>query len=123
MQRQQSFGRRAPPQRKIPSPPPANPVFARIDEPRSVPLISSAPEEGDVDRDVAEWKAARKIRKRSFREPWRSASIACTLGFGAASWLLPESVASIAQLVTTALGAASLYAGLRRRTVTSDSPG
>jgi hypothetical protein len=80
--------------------------------------MSAAPSvdgDADVDRDVAEWKAARKVRKRSFREPWRSVCIAATLGFGVSSWLLPDSVADIAQLVTMCLAAASFFAGFRKR--------
>jgi hypothetical protein len=69
----------------------------------------------DVDRELEEWKASRKIHKRSFREPWRSLSIVSTIGFGLSSWLLPDSVADVAQLVTGGLGAASLFAGLRAR--------
>ena len=53
-----------------------------------------------IDLEIAEWKAARKLKKRSFREPWRSVAIAATLMFGTASWLLPDSVADIVQLVT-----------------------
>jgi len=69
----------------------------------------------EVDRDVKEWNKARKVRKRSFREPWRSVCIAATLGFGVSSWLLPDSVDNIAQLVTMGLAAASFFAGFRKR--------
>ena len=71
--------------------------------------------DADVDREVAEWNAMRKIRKRSFREPWRSVCIVATLGLAASSWLLPDSVANVAQLVTTGLAAASFFAGYRKR--------
>lgn len=69
----------------------------------------------DVDREVEEWKAMRKLRKRSFREPWRSVSVVAAIGFGMGSWLLPDAVATIAQLVTTGLALASFAAGYRRR--------
>ena len=72
--------------------------------------------DAEVDREVEEWNVARKIRKRSFREPWRSVCIAASLMFGLSSWLLPDSVADVAQLVTMGLAAASLFAGLRKRT-------
>jgi hypothetical protein len=69
----------------------------------------------DVDRELEEWKAARKLHKRSFREPWRTLAIVATVGFGVSSWLLPDSVADVAQLVTGGLGAASFFAGFRIR--------
>jgi len=69
----------------------------------------------DVDRELEEWKAARRAHKRSFREPWRTLAIASTVGFGLSSWLLPDSVADIAQYLTLALCAASFFAGFRRQ--------
>jgi len=69
----------------------------------------------DVDRELEEWKAARKLQRRSFREPWRTLAIAATVGFGLSSWLLPDSVADVAELVTGGLGAASFFAGFRIR--------
>ena len=109
------FGRRAPLRETQPQPPPG-PKLARTVRP--APAIPSAPLadlDVEVDREVEEWNAARKVRKRSFREPWRSVCIAATLMFGVSSWLLPDSVADIAQLVTMGLAAASLFAGLRKR--------
>ncbi len=67
-----------------------------------------------IDLEIAEWKAARKLKKRSFREPWRSVAIAATLMFGTASWLLPDSVADIVQLVTLGLTAAAFVAGFSK---------
>jgi hypothetical protein len=115
MQRQQSFGRRAPPRETLAQP---GLKLARNEEPRPEPAIAAVPSielGGDVDREVEEWNAARKVRKRSFREPWRSVCIAATLMFGLSSWLLPDSVADIAQLVTLGLAAASFFAGVRKR--------
>ena len=115
MQRQQSFGRRAPP-RETQAPP--APKQARSEELRREPTLPAVPLvefDVEVDREVKEWNAARKVRKRSFREPWRSVCIAATLMFGVSSWLLPDSVADIAQLVTLGLAAASLFAGVRKR--------
>jgi len=113
MQRQQSFGRRAPTQREAPKPAP-RPEPA--DDVRPAPVALAAPDpDAEVDREVEEWKAARKIRKRSFREPWRSVCIAASVGFGVSTWMLPDSVETVAQLVTTGLAAASFFAGYRKR--------
>jgi hypothetical protein len=116
MQPKRTFGRR--PQREQQRPEAA---LAQVGSVSSVedatqpPSLLPPPSERvvDVDRELEEWKAARKRHKRSFREPWRTLSIVCTLGFGLSSWLLPDSVADVAQLVTGGLGAASLFAGLR----------
>ena len=113
MQPQQPFGRRPPQQRETPAP-----KLARSEEPRPAPenlMKSAADLDADDDRDLAEWKAMRKIRKRSFREPWRSVCIAAVILFGLSTWLLPESVANVADLVTTGLAIASFFAGFRKR--------
>jgi len=123
MQRREHFGRRAASQPAVrrergpalgvvPAPEPQ--------EPRPVPSIqaileSSVSSDDEVQRDIANYKAMRKIKKRSFREPWRSVSIASAIGFGLSSWLLPDSVDNIAQLITLGLTLASLYAGYRKR--------
>jgi len=115
MQRQQSFGRRAPTQREAPKPAPIPP---RRPEPTNEvrPVAIAAPDpDAEIDREVEEWKAMRKIRKRSFREPWRSVCIAASVGFGVSTWMLPDSVETVAQLVTTGLAAASFFAGYRKR--------
>ena len=93
--------------------PPAVEIADRI-EPVSA-LLELRPADDDLDRELAEWKAARKLRKRSFREPWRSVSIAAAIGFGASNWLLPDSVAQIADFVSMGLFAVGIIAGLRRR--------
>jgi hypothetical protein len=67
-----------------------------------------------VEQELEEWQAQRKLRKRSFREPWRSVSFAAGLAFLATSWLLPESVANVAELVLAVLTIGSVYAGWRR---------
>jgi hypothetical protein len=118
MQRQETFGRRTAPQPKTQIGPLAATVPAPTGAVRPPPALSDMPTADsyvDVDRELEEWKAARKLRKRSFREPWRSVSIAAGLGFALSSWLLPDSVAEIAELVTTALCVASFYAGYRTR--------
>ena len=114
MQRQQSFGRRAPTQREAPKPAPSlrpEPT----DEVRPAPALLVRDPDAEIDREVEEWKAMRKIRKRSFREPWRSVCIAASVGFGVSTWMLPDSVETVAQLVTTGLAAASFFAGYRKR--------
>ncbi|MGA7676653.1 MAG: hypothetical protein WCA78_16600 [Rhizomicrobium sp.] len=118
MQPQQPFGRRTPQQRE--TPPQAAPKLARSEQPRPAQANLAEPAaqhdaDADDDRDLAEWKAMRKVRKRSFREPWRSVCIAATIMFGLSTWLLPDSVATIAELVTTGLAIASLFAGFRKR--------
>ena len=113
MQRQQSFGRRAPTQREAPKPAPS-PRPEPTDEVRPVAIAAPDPD-AEIDREVEEWKAMRKIRKRSFREPWRSVCIAASVGFGVSTWMLPDSVETVAQLVTTGLAAASFFAGYRKR--------
>jgi hypothetical protein len=117
MPNQKTFGRRAATQ---PSPasltdnlPPS--VVALFPPTPAVDATPPSPETIiDVDRELEEWKAARKIGKRSFREPWRTLAIAATVGFGLSSWLLPDSVADVAQYLTLALCAASFFAGFRK---------
>jgi hypothetical protein len=117
MRQSKTFGRRvATPIRQPPSPPTPQPQLLR-DEPRSSAAILPQPsndEFADVDRELEEWKAARKLRRRSFREPWRTLAIATSIGFGLSFWLLPDSVADVVQYVTAALSLASVFAGLRR---------
>ena len=111
---QRTFGRRAPPQRETP-PAPA-PKLARTQEACPAPANFAEPDaDAAIERELADYKAMRKIRKRSFREPWRSFCIAATLGIGLSSWLLPDSVANIAELVTTGLAIASFAAGYRKK--------
>ncbi len=125
MQSQKSFGRRASPQGELTArPPPAAIEPARgleatppspIEIQREPANVLSRADEADVDvdRELEEWKAARKIHRRSFREPWRSLALSSAVGFGLSSWLLPDSVANVAELVTGGLGAASFFAGFR----------
>ncbi len=67
----------------------------------------------DVDAELAQWNALRKAHKRSFREPWRTASIVCGVGFGLSYWLLPDQVANIAELLSGGLSVAAIVAGIR----------
>jgi hypothetical protein len=65
-----------------------------------------------VDRELAEWKRARKQHRRI---PWRQLSLMASLCFGIASFVLPDSVNASVQWLLYALMAASLYAGFSRR--------
>ena len=118
MQQKRNFGRR-------PVAPRPRPLIAKAIRPDAtapvpiVPVVSVVPaapaieELPDVDRELEEWKAARKRQKGRFREPWRTLSIATTVGFGLSFWLLPDSVANVVQYVTGGLALASFLAGLR----------
>jgi hypothetical protein len=116
MQPKKAFGRRPQPEQPRPKPVPAEVSLAQTSEAAPIPVPLSPQSEddiADVDRELEEWKAARKRYKRSFREPWRTLSIVAAVGFGLSSWLLPDSVADVAQLVTGGMAAASLFAGIR----------
>jgi hypothetical protein len=122
------FGRRA-----VPSPAPAEPpARTPAAEPPSVPVApqpASDPQPRSeippadipqraplsVDEELAQWKEQRKVRKRSFREPWRSVSIVAGLGFVATSWMVPDTVANVTQLALGVLSAGSFIAGWRAR--------
>lgn len=114
MQRREHFGRRRPPDLRREAAVPAAPEIRIAELPD---LLAPSTDDETVARDIAKWKAERKIRKRSFREPWRSVAIAAAIGFGLSSWLLPDSVADIAQLVTLGLSLAAFAAGFRRGAV------
>jgi len=116
MQQSKTFGRRV--RIEPPRPSPATPRWNLFqDELRT--SISALPqpsndEVADVDRELEEWKAARKLHRRSFREPWRTLAIATSIGFGLSFWLLPDSVADVVQYLTAGLTLASVFAGMRR---------
>ena len=114
MQQKRNFGRR--PVADEPRPRPLIAKAIRPDTTAPVPVVPSTPAMEalpDVDRELEEWKAARKKQKGRFREPWRTLSIATTVGFGLSFWLLPDSVANVVQYVTGGLALASFLAGLR----------
>jgi hypothetical protein len=114
MQQKRNFGRRP-----VQDEPRRRPLIVKVmrpDQTAPVPAVVAVPSSEDVpdvDRELEEWKAARKKQRGRFREPWRTLSIATTVGFGASFWLLPDSVANVVQYVTGALAAASFFAGLR----------
>jgi hypothetical protein len=131
----QAFGRRtAPPQTGPAAPRPATP--ANEDKPAERPVerpVERPPEKPPekavaasdafqspsdaVEDELEHWKALHKAKKRSFREPWRTCAIVTTGFFALSSWLLPDSVSDVAQLVTVALTVASIWAGWRRPAV------
>ena len=73
---------------------------------------SKKSEFASLDDELREWKLA---RRRNFEIPWRPLSLMATLCFGIASLVLPDSVNDNVQWLLYALGAASLYAGFRKR--------
>src|SRR5690349_24411290 len=117
MQQKRNFGRRP-----VADEPRPRPLIAKAIRPDAtapvpvVPVFSAAPTIDalpDVERELEEWKSARKTQRRRFREPWRTLSIATTVGFGLSFWLLPDSVANVVQYVTGGLALASFLVGLR----------
>jgi hypothetical protein len=122
MASQKSFGRKvpvpSPARRAAPAPQPlASPEPLLLDTP-----LPSLGRGDDVDAEVAEWNALRKAKRRSFREPWRTTSIVAGVGFGLSSWLLPDSVADIAQLVSGGLALAAFVVGFRPQSTMPDAP-
>lgn len=122
MAQQAQFGRRASAVTPRPKPVIPSRESAKVEwrEPvlagaaAAIPAPPPGRDEVSLDEELKQWKAARKAHKRSFREPWRSVSIAATLMFALGTWLLPDQVANIVQVLLLALGAASLYAGFRK---------
>lgn len=116
MRQSKTFGRRAriEPQRPLP----AIPRLYRLQDELRTQIVAlpepSNDEIADVDRELEEWKAARKLHRRSFREPWRTLAIATSIGFGLSIWLLPDSVADVVEYLTGGLTLASVFAGMRR---------
>jgi hypothetical protein len=128
MPQQKTFGRKVPAQDWGASGAPGIPAVPKaVQAPNSVlPNLSSLPPpdtRDDVDAEVAEWNALRKAKRRSFREPWRTTSIVAGLGFGLSSWLLPDSVANIMELITSGLALAAFVVGFRPQSTLPDEPG
>lgn len=65
-----------------------------------------------LDRELQEWKRA---RKQSFRMSWRPLSLMASLCFGMAYFVLPDSVNDLVQWPLYALAAVSFYVGISRR--------
>ncbi|MGH6827766.1 MAG: hypothetical protein ACREFW_02505 [Rhizomicrobium sp.] len=63
-----------------------------------------------MDDELQEWK-----RARPFLFPWRAFSLVAGLSFGAASFVLPDSINRMLEWPLYLLSASALYAGLRKR--------
>jgi len=135
MQPSKSFGRRAAASPALPASLPAVRKIrsAPAVERREPPAVESQPasetfpvapsnKKLTVEQELEQWKESRKIRKRSFREPWRSVSIVAGLGFVATSWMLPDSVSLVAQIALGVLSLGSFIAGWRVRNQTQQNP-
>ena len=128
--RQKTFGRKpslapvAPVMRVVERAPPdsAAPAPTPVAVPTTLEDLPPLALRDDVDAELEQWNAVRKARKRSFREPWRSAAIVSTIGFGLSSWLLPDSVSTTVDLITGALAVGSVFAGLRTPRYTPPDP-
>jgi hypothetical protein len=134
MQASKSFGRRATDSPMLPA---SLPAVRKIRSAPAVERRKAAPESASangetganaptsptltVEQELEQWKEARKVHKRSFREPWRSVSIAAGLGFVATSWMLPESVSLVAQIALGVLSLGSFVAGCRVRKQTQQN--
>jgi hypothetical protein len=95
-----------------PEPEPSSSLVVRD----TTPLATAAARSKlSVEQELEEWKEARKIHRRSFREPWRSVSIVAGLAFVATSWMLPEDVANVAQIPLAILTIGSILAGWRQK--------
>jgi hypothetical protein len=79
-------------------------VAARPAEPLA---LSKTPDE--VDEELKRWKDERR-RTLAARIPWRQISLMASICFGAASFVLPDSVNGAVDWVLYALSAASLWA-------------
>lgn len=115
MQSSKAFGRRASSSPLVM--PPIRKAFVRVVPERSEPApltISPADTETpSLDDELQDWKQERKNSKRTFREPWRTVTIAASVGFFAVAWILPDDVANIAQLALGVLTLGAVIGGLR----------
>jgi hypothetical protein len=129
MRQQKTFGRKVPARAwgasgvlAFPTMPKIAPASASESVLPDLPSLPPADHHDDVDTEIAEWNALRKAKRRSFREPWRTTSIVAGLGFGLSSWLLPDSVSNIMELVTGGLALAAFVVGFRPQSTLPDEP-
>lgn len=118
MANNRTFGRRAGPQRP---PQTRRPQFAAAAQgtkaaPKEITAETSVPpleaeEASSLDRELLEWKRAR----RGAGVPWRPLSLIASLCFGIASFVLPDSINDVVQWPLYALMAASFYVGISSR--------
>lgn len=119
MANRRTFGRRAGLQRQ---PPPLRPRVAAAAQSAKVAsgevaaegpaLPFKAKEVSSLDRELLEWKRA---RKGSVKIPWRPLSLMASLCFGIASFVLPDSINDVVQWPLYALMIASFLVGVSAR--------
>lgn len=119
MANRQAFGRRANSQRQPPrareKSAPAAQSAKTVSEEVAIeqpPLLPERTELPPLDRELPEWKRA---RKQGFEIPWRPLSLMASLCFGMAFFVLPDWVNGAVQWPLYALAAASFYVGISRR--------
>ena len=130
MPSRQSFGRRAMPQPPAPQAiepsqaleplqPAGLPPILKLSQPvkqASLPEpVAPLPPETplpSIEDEIAAWKAS---RRSILSFPWRPLSLTAGLCFGAASFVLPDSVNDTVQWLLYALAAVSFYVGLHKR--------
>ena len=109
MDHRRNFGRRAVPQVNVASAPQRASVRGEETARAVVHRMAAA---ASVDDEIRAWKSARGSLADF---PWRQFSLMAALCFGAASFLLPESVNDAVQWLLYALAAMGFYAGLYKR--------
>jgi hypothetical protein len=77
-------------------------------------LARPVPIPDPMERELKDWNRARKARARLLAEPWRSMSIAASVGFGVSSWVLPDAVQDVVQITLGILMAGGLIAARRK---------
>lgn len=111
MQAGTSFGRkRMAPVISAPKPL-ATPRQAQLPD---LPVVPAALQPDPMDRELEQWTKPQKSRARLLAEPWRSLTIVASVGFGFSSWMLPDAVQDVTQVVMGVLTAGGLIAGRRK---------
>jgi hypothetical protein len=115
---EKSFGRRATFELRPLRPSPAPRAFvsraAEAIDTRSIGQASLAQSEivSTSDDELCDWKQA---RRQGYQVPWRQLSLMASLCFGAATFVLPDTVSDTLDWLLYCLMAASFVAGIRRR--------
>jgi hypothetical protein len=109
MQAGTSFGRkRTAPAIRAPKP------LETADQSQLARPVPIAAQTDAMERELKDWNRARKARARLLAEPWRSMSIAASVGFGVSSWVLPDAVQDVVQITLGILMAGGLIAARRK---------
>jgi hypothetical protein len=115
MPAQKQFGRRGVPQ--IASRPSSKladmPAPVDIPVPVEVARDEIAPHSPSLDSEPYDWNEPSRQYVKPAKAPWRTFVVIASVGFGATSWLLPQDVANVTEIVFGVMGAASLYVGYR----------